>query len=236
MCIRDRFSTFAEIAERFRIKVPSFELEKHFNAAPSQMLPVIIEEHGERIIKLMRWGLTPPWADSLAYGNKLINARAETLQEKPSFRKLIKSHRTIVPVNGFYEWMPTGKGKQPMYITLKSEEIIALAGLWDTWKSQHGEVVDTFTIITTDANELVAPIHNRMPVIIPNKDVDMWLSDDMTLIEHLKMLKPYTSSEMEYKPVSKLVSNASIDVPELLDKNFTGEIVAKPNSMNSLFE
>lgn len=230
------FSTFAEIAERLRVKIPDFELQPRYNAAPTQMLPVIINERGERVINLMRWGLTPSWADSLKYGNKLINIRSDTLQEKPAFRKFVKSQRSIIPVSGFYEWMPTGKGKQPMIIKLKSEPVIALAGLRNTWKSLKGDVVDTFTIITTDANELVQPIHNRMPVIIPFNDVDMWLSDDFTLIEHLKMLKPYSSSQMEYKPVSKLINNPSIDVPELLDPNFNGFTDTITNSMNSLFE
>lgn len=228
------FHTLEEIAGKFGVPIPDFEFTPRYNAAPTQLLPVVIIERGKRIMKLMRWGLIPSWAESMAIGSKLINARSETLAEKPSFREALKSRRCLIPADGYYEWMPTGKGKQPLLISLKSNEIFAFAGLWETWKSSVGEVVQSFTAITTEPNELIAPIHHRMGVIL-TANQDKWLSDDLFLKQHTDLLKPYPSEEMTVRPVSKMVKNVGLDVPELLDEKFTTPSTILPAQMDSLF-
>lgn len=232
MCGRyGMFSSLQEIAERFRVKVPDFEFHPNYNAAPTQMLPVIISERDETKIELMKWGLIPSWAEDMSFGSKAINARAETITEKPSFRKAIKERRSIVPVNGFYEWQKTGNGKQPVFISLKSEEIFALAGLWEIWKSKEGKVVRSFTIITTEPNELTASIHDRMPAIIPINEVNIWLSNELPLKDYVSMLKPYHSDEMTFKPVSKLLNSPTVNVPELLDQSYIHLNIDKDNKL-----
>jgi putative SOS response-associated peptidase YedK len=231
MCGRfTQFKNLDTIAKRYGIEEPEQKLHPRYNAAPTQMLPVIIVERGERKLEMMRWGLIPPWAESITIGSSMINARAETLAEKPSFRNALKSRRCLVPADGFYEWMPTGRGKQPMHISLKSNEIFSFAGLWETWKSPVGDVVRSFTIITTDANEIVAPIHNRMPVILKNEDE--WLSDELFLRQHLAMLRPFPAEEMVALPVSKLLKNVGMDMPELLDERY----VVPPQQMQQKIE
>ena len=235
MCGRyTQFHTIDEIAEKFDVELPEINFEPRYNAAPTQLLPVVVIERGKRILKMMTWGLIPSWAESKVIGSKMINARAETLAEKPSFRNALKSRRCLIPVDGFYEWMPTGRGKQPMRISLKSKEIFALAGLWETWKSPVGEVAHSYTIITTDANELIAPIHDRMPVILTSNQND-WLSDELFLRQHLAMLKPYSSHEMIVEPVSKLLKNVGMDVPELLDEKFAAPSTILPQQIDTLF-
>jgi putative SOS response-associated peptidase YedK len=147
----------------------------------------------------------------------MINARAETLAEKPSFKRLLTSKRCLVVADGFYEWKQEGRGKTPMYITLKDGELFAFAGLWDAWKNPDGQVIRTCTIITTEANELIAPIHNRMPVILPRDARETWL--DSTLHdEHalLPLLAPYPPDQMAVRPVSRLVNDPKREGAELI--------------------
>ena len=237
MCGRfTQFKNLETIADRYGVELPEGGLTPRYNAAPTQELPVIIVERGKRKLEMMRWGLIPSWAESTAIGSKMINARAETLAEKPSFRNALKSRRCLVPADGFYEWMPTGRGKQPMRISLRSDEIFSLAGLWETWKSPKGEVVHSFTIITTEPNELMAPIHDRMPVILTDTEND-WLSDELFLRQHLSMLKPYPSQEMVATPVSKLLKNVGLDMPELLNEGYVlPPVEYSLPSMNTLFD
>lgn len=163
----------------------------------------------------MRWGLIPSWADDPAIGNRLINARSETAAEKPSFRSAIKQRRCLVPVDGFYEWQATGKKtKQPHLIRLKDGQPFALAGLWERWTAPDGELVESFTILTTDANAMMQPIHDRMPVILSREDYDRWLDAGTPLEEIKGLLRQFPADQMENFPVSTVVNNPRNEVPE----------------------
>ena len=188
-----------------------------YNIAPTQLVPVITNEQPKQL-SLLKWGLVPSWAKEEAIGNKMINARADGIAEKPSFRNAFKRRRCIVPASGFYEWQKgEGKTKTPMYIHLKDQEVFALAGLWEVWNSPQGDEVHTFTIITTDANEFMAPIHNRMPVILHKQDYDLWLDPKEVKADTLlPLLKPFEAEKMTAYEVSRAVNTPSIDEPDLI--------------------
>ena len=155
-----------------------FGLTLRYNIAPTQEAPVIVQAEGKRIIELFRWGLIPWWANDPAVGNEMINARAETLTEKPAFRGLLGNRRCLVLADGFYEWRKEGKSKVPMRFKLKSGEPFAFAGLWDSWKQPDGSSLRTYTIVTTESNDVVRPIHNRMPAMLSGDDALKWLAVD----------------------------------------------------------
>lgn len=149
-------------------------LEPRYNLAPTQSAPIVrLGEDGRRHLASLRWGLIPSWAKEAAIGSKLINARSETLAEKPSFRGPLKSRRCLVPADGFYEWLKTDAGKQPYRIALADGGVFAFAGLWDRWALPGQDAVESFTIITTAANELLSPIHDRMPVMLDPAAYDL---------------------------------------------------------------
>ena len=213
-----RFSIFADperLAERFNAGLPPDGLHPRYNAAPTQSLPVLLNE-GDRVIQLLRWGLVPFWAKDASIGSQMINARAETLAEKPSFRNALKKRRCLVLADGFYEWKKTTTGKAPMRITLASGEPFAFAGLWETWDTPEGDRLRTFTIITTTPNELVELIHNRMPVILRSELEPLWLDNDADQSAWLDVLRPYPSELMTAYPVSKRVNFVSNDDPDLV--------------------
>jgi putative SOS response-associated peptidase YedK len=167
----------------------------------------------------VRWGLVPSWAQDEKIGYKMINARAETLTEKPAFRRLIERKRCLIPADGFYECKQTEKGKQPMRITMKNGEPFGFAGLYDTWAASDGRKVSTCTIITTQPNELVADIHDRMPVILRQEDEDLWLDRERFDPDLLRsLLVPYDDTEMRTYPVPTLVGNPKNDVPECIEE------------------
>ena len=189
----------------------------HYNAAPTQYLPVyrIDPERGRELAPL-KWGLIPSWAKDASIGAKLINARSESVQEKPAFRTAYKYRRCLVPANGFYEWEALPTGKQPHYITVQNVGVIAFAGLWESWTDKvSGEVIDSFTILTGEANDLVRKLHERMPVILKEQDYELWLtgpgSDAQTL------MKPFPAEDMLTYFVSKKVNRASYDAPDLIE-------------------
>ncbi|WP_181309020.1 SOS response-associated peptidase [Rufibacter sp. XAAS-G3-1] len=187
-----------------------------YNAAPSQLLPVITNREPGKV-QHFSWGLLPSWSKEKEHGLRPINARTETILEKPSFRTLIGSKRCLVPADSFYEWKRVGKTKTPYRILLKDESMFAFAGLWDEWVDKvTGEVLHTFTVITTEPNELMAGIHNRMPVILHPEEEEIWLSGtgDVKLLSEL--LKPYPAGEMKAYPVSTLVNSPKNDGPEIL--------------------
>jgi len=197
----------------------TIDLAPTYNAAPSQMLPVILEEDpAERAARLMQWGLVPRWRkpgerDSFAP----INARSETVLEKPMFRPLMGKQRCLVPASGFYEWQQRAGGKQPYYVTVRDQPLIAFAGLYDE-REEDGEILASYTILTTAANELMAPLHERMPVILHPRDEEEWLSleiDNPHAVEHL--LRPYPAEEMEANPVSRAVNNVRNNEPDLIE-------------------
>jgi len=164
---------------------------------------------------MLRWGLVPSWAKDPSIGVRMINARAETIAEKPSFRSAFKHRRCLIPTDGYYEWAKAGKKKQPYFIRMKDRQPFAMAGLWESWKSPEGETIETFTIITCEANSMMKPFHHRMPVILDEELWGEWLDPENNDVDRLKgYLVPYDSSKMEAFPVSPLVNNPRNDSPQ----------------------
>ncbi|PYE49280.1 SOS response-associated peptidase [Paenibacillus barcinonensis] len=208
-----------EIMERYMASIADgFEYRPNYNAAPMQYIPTIIAgKDGNNKLGALRWGLVPSWAKDDKIGSKMINARAETLTEKPAFKRLISSKRCIIPTNGFYEWKKEGSNKRPMRILMKDDSIFSLAGLYDTWTDQDGNKLSTCTIITTEPNELMEDIHNRMPVILHPDDEAEWLGRDNNDVQSLlSLLKPYNAFEMRAYEVPKEVGNVRNNNEELL--------------------
>ncbi|HEY7914901.1 MAG TPA: SOS response-associated peptidase [Blastocatellia bacterium] len=219
MCGRfTRSQSIETVAETFQVEQISFDLGPSYNIAPTQKVAVIITD-GIRQLVPVRWGLVPSWAKDPSIGSKMINARAETVTEKASYRNAFKKRRCLVVADGFYEWQNTGDAKRPMYIRLKSGKPFGFAGLYEVWKSPEGKELTTCTIITTEANELMKPIHERMPVIIPAELLDKWLDPAIEGKEQLlDMLRPYPAGEMEAYPVSKRVNSPRNNSPECIKK------------------
>lgn len=208
-------SPFVAVSERFHAPAPA-GLRPRYNIAPGQDILCVVAD-GARRIEPMRWGLVPSWAKDPAIGNRLINARAETLAEKPSFRRAFAKRRCLVAADGFYEWRRAGRRKVPVYIFLKSRKPFGFAGLYETWEAPDGQEIRTCTIITTEANDLVRPIHDRMPVIVPGPLEDLWLdpaAKDRGLLE--SVLVPYPAEEMDAYDVTPAVNNASHDAPDCI--------------------
>lgn len=191
-------------------------LKPRYNIAPTQMHPVVVVESDRRVLKLMKWGLVPFWSKDATIGYKMINARSEGIENKNSFKNPLRKRRCLVLADGFYEWKKDKGAGVPYFIRLKSGEPFAFAGLWDRW-DKGKEPLQTFTIITTDNNELIRPIHNRMPVILHQKDEAVWLDPELRDPEKLlTLLKPYPSDEMEMYEVSTIVNSPKNDVPECI--------------------
>ena len=216
-----RFTSTAEraaIAEHFAAKLPEAVAER-YNVAPAQgVLTIRRGEDEERLADIMRWGLIPHWAKDASISYKMINARAETVAEKPAYKKLLTTRRCLIPADGFYEWRRGADGKRiPVRFTLKDEDLFAFAGLWTSWVDREtGELLDSCTIVTTKPSELVADIHNRMPVILPTTNEDDWLDPDLSLDGVLALLVPYPAARMRAHAVSRLVNNARNEGPEIL--------------------
>lgn len=190
-----------------------------YNVAPMQHVPAIIHDGEKNRLGELRWGLVPSWASDDKIGSKMINARAETLLEKNSFKTLIRRKRAIVPADGFYEWKQAGNSKQPMRITLKDNSLFSMAALYDTWTAPDGRKISTCTIITTSPNSLMADIHNRMPVILRPEDEASWLNRSNEDVQQLtSLLQPYSTKEMRAYPVSPLVGNVRNDTRECIEE------------------
>ena len=214
-----RYSLIAdiqELARQFEFDGTGFEHSPRYNVAPTQ--PVLtVTNREERQGEFMRWGLIPSWAKDASIGSRMINARGETAAQKPSFRNALQRRRCLVLADGFYEWQKVGKGKRPMRIVLKSREPFAFAGLWESWRNPEGETVRSCTIITTEANDLLRPIHERMPVILPRELEGFWLDCDVTDSAALSdVLAPYPDDPMEVYEVSTLVNKATNSGPDLI--------------------
>ncbi len=205
-----------EIEAAFELSAPK-DWTARYNVAPTQPIAVIANA-ANRKIEVFRWGLIPGWASDIKIGSRMINARAETLAEKPSYRTALKKRRCLVLADGFYEWKKDKKGKTPMYIQLKGGKPFAFAGLWEVWKSaDKKETIKSCTIITTEPNALMSDIHDRMPVILSPKAYDLWLAaDEMTADQLLPLLKPFPTSQMKAVAVSTLVNSPAADVPECI--------------------
>jgi len=203
------------IAQAFQLaEVPDWQ-PRH-NIAPTQTIPAIMAtEKSDRHFKPLRWGLIPSWSKDPAIGVKMINARSETVAEKPSFRSAFKRHRCLILADGFYEWRKQSGKKQPFYFQLQDGSPFAFAGLWERWQALEGDVLETCTILTTEANQLVAQVHDRMPVILPTDRYDQWLDPTPQPSEPLQaLLRPYDADRMSAYPVSVSVNSPWNDVPE----------------------
>ncbi len=220
MCGRYSFAPDLKIVnEHYDITVNDNEIDPNYNCAPTQLLPVISNDTPGKLSRY-RWGLIPFWAKDQSIGNKMINARAETILEKPSFKTSFKRRRCIIPADAFYEWRKeeATKRKTPYRIFLKDQPIFSIAGIWDQWKNPEGEAIRSFSIITTSPNELIAEIHNRMPVILAKQAEKIWLEskDEPQLID---LLQPFPAKLMDAYRISELVNspgNNSIEIIEAL--------------------
>ena len=215
-----RYSLIADIGElqeRFGFDGSELTHAPRYNVAPTQMA-LTVTNGSERRGSYMRWGLIPSWAKSASVGNRMINARAETVAEMPSFRTALQRRRCLVLADGFYEWQGKGSSRRPMRITMASGEPFAFAGLWDAWRDPKGEVVRSCAIITTSANESLSPIHDRMPVILPRELESLWLDHDIQDYAALAgILSPYPNDRaLDAYEVSTLVNSPANDTPELV--------------------
>ena len=212
-----------QIEKEFKVgRINPDIFEPRYNIAPTQSIPAVLESGGERIVESLRWGLIPSWAKDDSFAGKLINARAESLAEKPSFRNAFSHRRCIIPASGFFEWAKTtGGAKQPFYFYLKDKEVFGFAGLFEEWTDKEtGEVLETCAIITTEANEILEPVHDRMPVILKPEFYDQWLDSKESNTDELeKMLVSYPAEEMAAYPVSRAVNSLMSDSPELIEKS-----------------
>jgi putative SOS response-associated peptidase YedK len=218
MCGRFTSSQRREaIGERFEVDVPE-AYQHRFNLAPQQRALIVRERDNEREAVMVKWGLLPRWAKDSKIAFKMINARAETLTEKPAYRSLLNRHRCLIPADGFYEWTLGRDGKKhPIHFHLPGYELFAFAGLWTSRiDEESGEIIESCTIITTQPNELVAPVHDRMPVILPAVAESVWL-DPATSKEHaLSLLEPYPAKLMVALPASTRVNSVRNDDSGLL--------------------
>jgi putative SOS response-associated peptidase YedK len=215
MCGRYSLVPTESIAARFDIQQQQLTLAPRYNVAPSQSMPVVVRNSPNRLVE-MQWGLIPSWSKEPRAQFSTINARAETITKSPVFRGPFKSRRCLVPASGFYEWQRTEQGKQPFCIRLKEDDLFAFAGLYDVWQDADGNELYSYTVITTTPNDLVAPIHNRMPVILHRDDEDAWLNKESDSTQLLALLKTYPADKMEAYPVSRAVNNPANEGAELM--------------------
>jgi putative SOS response-associated peptidase YedK len=202
------YRSLEEIQQAFNIQQVRWEPTPSYNIAPTQDVAVVVQREAGNTLERMRWGLTPSWAKDPKIGSKMINARSETLGEKPSFKRPFKSQRCLVIADGFFEWAKTDHGKVPMFIRPKSQRLLGLAGLYDVWAPPQGEAITSCTIVTTSANDFMRPIHDRMPLILFRSQEADWLNPATpTINEWLSALAPYPSQEMEAYEVSRQVNS-----------------------------
>lgn len=209
-----------ELIRHFQLQNLPEDYRPRYNIAPTQAVLAVVNGDGRRAGRL-RWGLIPSWAKDPAIGNRMINARSETIAEKPSFRTAFRRRRCLIPADGFYEWKQVNGRKQPVRIVRRDRGVFAFAGLWESWRPPGGddeEVVYTCTIITTNANETLRPIHHRMPVILPPEAYDLWLDREIDDPEALlPLLQPRPDDELEAYPVATVVNNARNETPQCIE-------------------
>jgi len=217
MCGRFALFTLSEnLARQFGVSgAPA--VSPRYNIAPSQAVDAVraAATGGGREVASLRWGLVPSWAKDAAIGNRMINARSETVREKPAFRNAFRRRRCLIPASGFYEWQRREGQKQPYFVTMRDERPFAFAGLWDRWQGPDETAIESCTILTTAANAVVAPIHDRMPVIVSAAEYERWLDPALQDTEPLDgLLVPFPSEEMAAYPVSAKVNAPSNDDAE----------------------
>lgn len=216
-----RFSSYISVDEAsklFEIEQQDFRVSPSYNVAPTD--PVLAcrhPHHGSKELAILRWGLIPSWSKDPNSGYRMINARAETIAEKPAFRSAFRKRRCIIPVNGFYEWKKSEQGKQPFYFHMENQQVFCLAGLWEHWHGGSGHSIESFTIIVTQANSFISRYHDRMPVILDRASWNQWLDPDNENTDSLKsLLIPCESGSMAVYPVSRQVNNPRNDGSELI--------------------
>ena len=215
MCARFAFFNGKIIKDEFGVPVIP-DLQPRYNIPPTSVVPAIVETAQGRELRFFRWGLVPSWSKDPDIGSRMINARAETLAEKPSFRSAFKRRRCLIPADGFYEWIGEKGKKQPYYISMRTNKTFAFAGLWEYWEGIEG-TLETCTIVTTKANEIVAPLHDRMPVIVARQDHETWLDPSIESAPPLRpILAPYPADEMAAHPVTKAMGSSALDGPECI--------------------
>lgn len=219
MCGRYAFFSPAEAVKRIFALDEVSEFEPRYNIAPTQSVPAVrAGEEGARAFAMLHWGLVPKWAKERAIGNRMINARSESLAEKPSFRDAFRKRRCLVLADGWYEWQVTPDGKQPWFIRMKDARPLAFAGLWERWKDhKDGALLESCTIVTTDASQSIRKIHERMPVVLAEADRDRWLDTAFSETDKLsELLRPYESKALEAWPVSRQVNAPKNQGPALI--------------------
>ncbi|HEX8923731.1 MAG TPA: SOS response-associated peptidase [Patescibacteria group bacterium] len=216
MCGRYAFYPGNDFFSHYDLPETAIDLKSNYNVSPGYDMPVVVDDK-TRSADLMHWGLVPSWADDPKIGFRMINARSESLSEKPAFKRLLDRRRCLIPANGFYEWLHSKSGKKPYYFFLKSKELISFAGLYDSWQDPLGRNLFSYTIITTSANSLVSPVHDRMPVIIPPENEDLWVDTDIKYADGpSNLLKPFPDDLMASYPVSPQINSASINDSSLI--------------------
>jgi putative SOS response-associated peptidase YedK len=217
MCGRFTLTETGDLVDAFSLVELPPDLERRFNIAPTQPAPVI-RNRAPRTLEMLRWGLIPHWADDPGIGNRMINARGETLAEKPAFRDAFARRRCLVPADGFYEWKRQGKHKTPFWIHSATGKPLAFAGLWARWKAPDGQWLRSFTIVTGPPNRLVEPLHDRMPVIVQPEDHDRWLHPDPLPPDALAdILRPAPEGMLALREVSPRVNSPANEGPACIE-------------------
>ncbi|MBX3276605.1 MAG: SOS response-associated peptidase [Acidobacteria bacterium] len=219
MCGRfTQHHTPEEVAGRFEVETVDYLFEPRYNIAPTQPLAAVVLQGNVRRLVAFKWGLVPFWAKDPSIGSRIINAKAETLAEKPSFKHALARRRCLIPADGFYEWQKKGKSpSRPLYIRRRDHALFAFAGLWEEWSAPDGEKLQTCTIITVEPNELIGEVHHRMAAILRPEDEALWLDPQRTRPELEALLGPYPGEELEIYEVSRAVNSPAIDDPSLIE-------------------
>ena len=228
MCGRYSLTTPVEhLIEVFDVPPVTFDYRPRYNITPSQDVPVVASDRRGARLGLLRWGLVPPWADDPAIGSRMINARAETLLDKPFFKRAAVSRRCLIPADGFYEWVKEEGRKVPYWIHSPDREPMAFAGIWERWHPEGAEPVYSMAIITVDANEKIRHLHHRMPAIVPTTEGEAWLDKETPVADALSLLEPYQGALEAYE-VSTLVNSPANDEPGCIERVSS---VGRPGSL-----
>lgn len=207
-----------QLLEAYMAGPDDFTYSPSYNAAPTTKLPILIRKGPDKRLGLVRWGLVPSWSKGPDSRYNLINARSETAHEKPAFRQPFRSRRCVVPASGFYEWKASADGKVPHYIHPKADPLFSMAGLYDLWKDSDGKLLSGFTILTTQANQTIEPLHDRMPALLYGKEVDQWLDPDFYDVDALReLLRPAPEDAAVFHEVSTNVNSPRNNNPSLID-------------------
>ena len=228
MCGRYRLSRRKQVVEEyFEANSEEEDWSPRYNVAPTQPVATVRQAGASRVLSMMRWGMVPSWAKDISIGGQLINARSETLLDKPAFRDALRTRRCLIPADGFYEWKKAGKERQPYHFGMKDDALFAFAGLWDRWRSPTGQMLESCSILTTVPNELLKDVHDRMPVILPARHYRTWLTAPATEAQRLTyLLVPFDANLMKRYAVSALVNKPQNEAPECAQE--VSEIASQP--------